>query len=108
MSNRQRIRQLSPETRRVILTAAQCPDCNSEVRLRAGVAEIVHDDSCPSLAQLRRQRRTVQAALVPTPDTDVASVLRAVDAIAAKHGLRMRIATSPYAGLHHDNRRKAS
>jgi len=103
MSNRQRASLVSPETRRAIRNTVRCPDCDSQVTVRGGTANVAHDGCCPSLAQLERQRRTLQAVLVLTPDTDVVGLLDGVQAISERHGQQMRITTSPYTALHHDN-----
>jgi hypothetical protein len=54
MSNRRKI------SRRDLLAAARCPDCDSEVRYAGrddrGLhrVEVSHDDSCPEYAKIRR------------------------------------------------------
>jgi hypothetical protein len=73
MSNRVRLR---PATRRAILRAVRCPDCNSNVELHGGLLDVAHDDTCPRLAALRRRGRATQYLLVCPVDSWARSTTR--------------------------------
>lgn len=86
-------------TRADVKGMARCPDCAARVRVsrRGDATTVRHDDTCPTLAALRRTGRDQAVALFPRQGGTVPASLAADVAALAHRPVRIR--TDLYAGL---------